>query len=874
MSEVSGAAAKVSFADSQKMDFLNVFNLSFSKATLIDRFYQIQYLYFFTVFFIFLFLFLLKNKIKDKIASFFFTCLMILMILSTGIYFSFQIWPIKILYPMFREVGHFAPLIILLLIFSISTVIKKGKMKTVFFYFIIIFFVINLIQFYKYPHAINFSHVRSQFNDFEKNNKEDNSVYRILYYPFFGQYSISDVNVKTDNGFLLNNTGYDSFIKFSGKDFAHNPTASNFKNSIQYKLLKTYDIENLRKYNIKYIYDFSDIYESNYEKYVPSHVYDNNLSLIKNDKDFFNKLIKNNPGQLERINENILRVKDYAPRIFSLDNIFLLLNSDNEKYDISNFAKNILKKDFYYIASNDAANNNTTATFPVLSDIFKDVQKNSVKDGRVLDKNRLLNKNNLNFLYINEAKTSLYCLTDNDKIKFYTKHGNNLLINNKHLDIKNIKEEILFEDTLDANKKYYIYLGTQLILIQKDNEQNLGIIGKSDTQRLYSTNNKNFIPNASFQEGLWDKEVGDCNAYDNNPVLNMKIGITGNAFAGIEKLDSINSEENQYLQLEAIRHIACTTNEFLVQANADYLFSFDYQSPNAKNAGYYLQFNDLDKTTISERIFISDTNWNTFSKKIKTPVGATSARLYLYAYSADEKTNIINRYDNFSLLKLDLEKEIKIEYRPEFEKKEIELTGDNIFEYVDSYYDYKNIVPNGSFENGLWSETVGDCNNYDDNPKLAIKLINDSSDGKNSLQLEAERHIACADTVFAIKENTDYLLSFDFQSRNAEAAGYYLQFNNEYKTIISEIIDIENHDWQEFAKKIKTPIGADSARLYIYGYSKDKKTNIITRYDNFQFIELPDLEDRYFLVTEPKEKFVNPKSVEFELINPTKKKVH
>ena len=37
---------------------------------------------------------------------------------------------------------------------------------------------------------------------------------------------------------------------------------------------------------------------------------------------------------------------------------------------------------------------------------------------------------------------------------------------------------------------------------------------------------------------------------------------------------------------------------------------------------------------------------------------------------------------------------------------------------------------------------------------------------------------------------------------------------------------------------------------------------------------MPDLEDRYFLVTEPKEKFVNPKSVEFELINPTKKKVH
>ncbi len=874
ISKVSRSAAKGSFIDLQEMDFINIFNLSFSKATLISRFYETQYLYFFIILFLFLFLFLLKNKIKDKISGLFFVYLMILMILSTGIYFSFQIWPINILYPMFREVGHFAPLIILLLILSISAIAKKGKIKNIFFYFIIIFFIINLTQFHKYPNTISFSYMRQQFNSFEENNTKDDSAYRILPYPFFGQYSISNINTKRIDGFLLNNTGFDSFMSFAGKDFANKPTLPNFKSSIQYRLLKTYDLEILKPYNIKYIYNFSDIYESNIEKYIPAHIYDNDLSLIKNDKDFFDKLIEKNPGKLEKIDENILYINDYVPRIFSLDNVFLL-NLENEEYNTLNFVKNVLKEDFYYTTSDDIANNNSVGSLSVLFALFENIEENDIKDNRIINENKLLNKKNSNFVYINEAKTNLYYSVNDNKIKFYTKHGNNLLINNEYSSIKNINDTILYEDNLNPNQKYYIYLGTQLLLIQNDKRENLGAINKNNVIKLYSTDNQNFIPNASFQEGLWNKEVGDCNAYDDNPVLDMKIGIMRNNSVPLttntESIDE-NSKENRFLQLEAISHIACTTNTFDIQKNTNYLFSFDYQSPNAKNAGYYLQFNDKDKTIVSERIFVENTKWNTYTKKIESPIDATSARLYLYAYATDEKTNIINRYDNFSLIKLNLEKEIKIDYKPKFRKKEIELVENNTFEYIDDNYSYENIISNGSFENGLWQEKVGDCYNHDNDPKIAMRLNNDYvSAGKNSLQLEAEKHVACINTEFSIKENTTYLFNFDYQSPNAKKAGYHLQFNNEEKTTISEKLDVENQDWQKFTKKIKTPLGANSVRLYVYAYQSAEKTNNIVHYDNFQFRELPDLEDRFYLVSDPELNLRKPESVEFELVNPTKK---
>jgi len=118
------------------------------------------------------------------------------------------------------------------------------------------------------------------------------------------------------------------------------------------------------------------------------------------------------------------------------------------------------------------------------------------------------------------------------------------------------------------------------------------------------------------------------------------------------------------------------------------------------------------------------------------------------------------------------------------------------------------------------------------------------------------------------------LFSFDYQSNNAKQAGYYLGFNDPEKTKISEKINIENSEWKIFEKNIKVPEGATKMSIYIYAYSTDEKTNNIVRYDNFKLIELPDLTNRFYLISEPKQKITEPKAVEFELINPTKKIIH
>ncbi|MBU3978221.1 hypothetical protein KJ980_02020 [Patescibacteria group bacterium] len=580
-------------------------------------------------------------------------------------------------------------------------------------------------------------------------------------------------------------------------------------------------------------------------------------------------------GLLEKINIGtkelvVYENKDYKPHISSLNNVysFISIGNLNQKYD---FINNVLKNEFSFVTSNK--NNNLT----VLSNLFESVKSSDISD-KMKNEFELANQNSVNTIYDNKSKTSLYYSFNqkNQYLNLYKKDNDNLFVNGEKIN-QDLGTEFLYQKILSPDKKYYLNFGTKLIPLEKNENQKLGTINQNIQIPIYSTDGQNLIPNASFQDGLWDQKVGDCNAYDNNPILDIKLGTEPKNNINLDNINGGNVgvvENNQYLQLEAVRHIACTTNLFDVQENKDYLFSFDYQSPNAKNAGYYLAFNDDAKTVVSERIFVKDQDWQTYSRKIKSPAGATSARLYLYAYSVDETTNIINRYDNFSLLKLDHEDEVKIEYQPEFEKQEISLQKENIFEYSDPDFKFENNILNGSFENGLWQEKVGDCHNYDNKGDLGMKVGNVASEGSKSLQLEARRHSACTGTSFSVNENSVYLISFDYQSPNSKTAGYYLSFNDKNKTVISERLDIENQNWQKFEKKIRIPMGTTSVSIAVYAYESDGKTNNIVRYDNFKFVEIPDLEDKYYLVSDPQLNLKNPKSIKFNLVNPTKKIVH
>ncbi|HJQ08778.1 MAG TPA: hypothetical protein VJ836_04845 [Candidatus Saccharimonadales bacterium] len=152
-------------------------------------------------------------------------------------------------------------------------------------------------------------------------------------------------------------------------------------------------------------------------------------------------------------------------------------------------------------------------------------------------------------------------------------------------------------------------------------------------------NHTNLIPNPSLEQGLWQKQVSDCNAYDNRAQLGMRPSTTA------------KTDGKQSLELTAKLHIACTGPPVVnVKENMQYLLKFDYQSPNAPRAGYYLSFNDPARTAIYERLPIDDSRWHTLHKYVQAPMGATQAKLIVYAYGREPGSEtFINRYDNFSL---------------------------------------------------------------------------------------------------------------------------------------------------------------------------------------------------------------------------------
>ncbi len=290
---------------------------------------------------------------------------------------------------------------------------------------------------------------------------------------------------------------------------------------------------------------------------------------------------------------------------------------------------------------------------------------------------------------------------------------------------------------------------------------------------------------------------------------------------------------------------------------------YDFAVNDLKKDFYFVSDGDglENKNTLAvNNIFENITPANLENSKIRVDLGEASGEKLLYSKDASGKLFL-----NGSQIDLGGE-----------ERKEIALNaGENVFEYENENFKFENLIDNGSFENGAWGEEVGDCSNYDENPILKMGLNKaEKTEGEQSLQLEATRHNACVSKKLPVKENSSYLFSFDYQSPNSKIASYYLAFDDEAKTVFSENIDLKGEGWQNFSKVIKAPVGATKLSLYVYAKQSNGKENVINRYDNFKLIEVPDLSNAFYLVDKEERKFEEPKAVDFDLINPTKKLVH
>lgn len=150
----------------------------------------------------------------------------------------------------------------------------------------------------------------------------------------------------------------------------------------------------------------------------------------------------------------------------------------------------------------------------------------------------------------------------------------------------------------------------------------------------------NLLPNPSLESGLWKSKVNDCNAYDDRPKISMSR--SNNA-----------SDGRSSLELTALRHVACTAPPSVaVQEGVNYLLSFDHQSPSRSKAGYFVRFNDENRTSTGGQL-ASGQDWQRFSRVLEVPYGATRFDLTIYSYAdAMGIWTSINRYDNFSLTQI------------------------------------------------------------------------------------------------------------------------------------------------------------------------------------------------------------------------------
>jgi hypothetical protein len=467
------------------------------------------------------------------------------------------------------------------------------------------------------------------------------------------------------------------------------------------------------------------------------------------------------------------------------------------------------------------------------------------------------------YLYTDNNTRNLFYKISSGTLLLYEQQLGGLKLNDKTIDNNSQSVQWLAQATLSPKSIYYIGMGSQLQRVDQSQSgrQNLGDV--SDTTTLYGASPKNLVPNPSFEYGLWQKYVQDCNAYDAHPDISMG-------------LSSDTTDGKRSLKLEATSHTACTDQQNIpVQAGMTYLFRFDYKNQGGQKAGYKITFDDPKHTSINQDLYINNKNWRTEMRSITVPTGASHASIQVYGYPDENfKNDSLTYYDNVRMSQITPQFVIS---PPDGGLQKTALpSGQASFTYQDAMYPMQNLIPNGSLEHGLWQKQVGDCNNYDSNPQISMQLNNNASDGKQSLELEASRHIACTGpSAISVNANSTYLLSFDYQSPDSASASYSISYNDPAGTTVSQSISANGTGWHHYVTSVQMPPGSSSLSLLVYasphGYNNAKS---IVRYDNFKLTEIPDVLNYHYIITQATRAITLPKHVGYNASSPTKKVIH
>jgi hypothetical protein len=592
----------------------------------------------------------------------------------------------------------------------------------------------------------------------------------------------------------------------------------------------------------------------------------NNISISTNDSDckiFENTCaLKLDSAILEeknviKTNENLFTLNNSTPTFIG----FLIQFDDTKEKDENKaqdklFYKNLNENLKYNVVSNLIQTNNVNSVdllpefndfipstessnfalinkdeFPSsrLNNLFADISM-SLSDQQIFeDKNKQTNQTkNTEIIEDNEYAELKYSINESG-LTLYITQGNDLFGNSNSeskviYNNENIKEDVILKK---GNLVYKLENGASdaLFTIQKDDKFNLYKLEKS------------ILKNGSFDLGLWQDQVENCKSNVNQPEIYSKI---------------VKDEDINVLQLGSKNQLACSWVDVAINANSDYILQFNSRNLDKGKYSYGI---DLDYDNINdmfEEIKNPDEDWIDTKTIINTPYSTENIKLTLYSTPFEDNKNY-NRteYKNIQLNKLEFVENIHFDPESGYKKLKDE---DHSFEEISSFrntFNSRNLIRNGSFENGLWNNQVSDCQNYDENPIISMNLNQTlASDKKVALELGAKRHIACtAQENIKILGGQQYYFDFDLQSFNSDIGGYSIIFNDSDSSNVYEKVKIKDVKWDKHSIKFVAPENATSATLFVYGFPSNSNDISTTRYDNFRLHHIPYLENRFFEIS-------------------------
>ncbi len=864
LSEVSGSAAKATFKGLADSNYLNIFGFSFAKATLISRFYSVYELLLYGLFFTLIVVLLLKAKRKQADDVFLLSFMLLMLFLATGLFQLLNLGPLTMLYPMFREVGHFAPLILLPLIVLMARLMGRGAIKWLVAGWLVIIIVISFGKFQAHTQSIDFANIRQQFAEFKTfGDQHPDTDHRVLSYPFFDQYAFTKFPMRFQDNLPLKNSGHDSYIAFANEQFVKNAVKpAEFKDSIQNLLLQTMDVDVLQPYNVKYIYDFSGIYESYYDRYVAPVTYDNDISLIKNNPYFLQQIMETNPGKVKQVSPHILEVLDTTPRVGANDKVYAV-DSAGAGEDSRGFMERVAPGQTYnYVADTSQAKG---VPYGSVSPLFADASNPKLLNTaqKSLQQQVTIPAGNKPLLYSNSVPRNLSYRITGRTLTFFASSSGKLYANDQLVqDYDAADDRTLGNMPMQPGVQYYASLNGSIVPLDGKNGGRIGTIMNASKFQIFAADTKNIVSNPSFESGPWTDKVNDCNAYDKNPDIAMRIDNT------------TATDGKQSLELSARRHDACTYAAFGMKPNATYLLSYDYKGQNAQSASFYLRFNNSDKGAVKRFQGISDTDWHTMSQIVTTPDDTKDGELTLHSSASDTNTPAVNHYDNVRVVQLVQLGSLDIP-QPDMKYVTHDIPQSNslTFRLQDDSFDYRNSIQNPSFEKGAWQDKAIDCNNYDKNGSIAGGVSKSShTDGGQSLQLEATKHTACEYTNVTVQSDTDYLLSFDYQGDSAQQAGYYLEYTGE-GVGHQDRVDIDDRQWHTYTTRLHIPETVTDVRLYLHAYESNGTTKNTVRFDNLKLIAVPTTQSQFYVMSEPARSMQKPQSITSKSIDSTHRQV-